>query len=328
MERNTFFLPFLLSFTRYARSIRSPEVIPMLSVPSSLSPLPSLSRNPRQKAVYSARAFNNIVYKTVDGIHLRLNLFLPELNGKPRLNAPLLINVDAGRWSSGKPGRGGYWRHFQAIERGFAVASVAHRTAIHTPFPGPIEDIKAAIRFLRANAGEFGLDKNRVAIMGYSSGAQIACMAGIPDNVRIFDVGDHLEESSHVQAVVNFFGPVDMHYFVQNYNRCIDCVYYVLNAPLQEDGRPSRELTPELLELAKRCSAPTYVNKDFAPTILFYGVKDRFVPLSQGARLYEALYQAGVRTELYVANKGVHCVPSHGKIDDLAGKIYNFLDWE
>ena len=270
------------------------------------------------------RAIRNIVYKTVDGQELKLNLFLPVQNGALRRGEPLLLNIDAGCWYSGEPGDGGYWKNFHAVEKGFAVASVTHRSVAVAPFPAQIEDVKAAIRFLRAHADEYGYDKNRIACMGYSSGGHISCMMGIPDDVKIFDVGENLNESSQVQRVINFYGPTSLD--VMSEAPCVECVYKVLGAPTI-NGKQSREITPERRALAKRCSPLTYASAKSAPTLHFYGVMDRTVPLSQGVLFYEALYRAGVRTELFISNTGVHAVPSIAEDATLAEKIDAFLGW-
>ena len=275
---------------------------------------------------YGVKTIRDVVYKTVDGIELKLNLFLPERDGKMRENAPLLMNIDAGCWYSGKPGSGGLWQTFHAVPKGFAVASVPHRSVATHPFPAQIEDAKAAVRFLRAHAEEYGLDKSRFACMGYSSGGHISNMLGIPDEVKSFDVGENLDQSSQVQCVINFYGPTDLVHFLKK-NPCVDCIYQVLGAK-KENGKVSRELTEEILAMAERCSPITYVSEKSSPSLHFYGVMDRVVPVSQGCMLYEAQWKAGVRTQLFISNTGVHKVSTIASNDELAAMIFGFLGWE
>ncbi len=277
-------------------------------------------------AEYGVKATGDVVYKTVDGIELKLNLFLPLRDGKTRENAPLLMNIDAGCWYSGNPGSGGLWRSFHAVEKGFAVASVPHRSAKQFPFPAQIEDAKAAVRFLRAHAEEYGLDKSRFASMGYSSGGHISNMLGIPDEVKVFDVGENLDQSSQVQCVINFYGPTDIAYFLKN-NPSVDCIYQVCGAKV-EDGKISHELTNELLAMARKCSPITYVNTHSSPSLHFYGVMDRIVPISQGCMLYESQWKAGIRTQLYISNTGVHSVGTIAPTEELAKMVFDFLGWE
>jgi acetyl esterase/lipase len=288
---------------------------------------PQIAWAQQEKAAeYEVKAIRDVVYKTVDGVELKLNLFLPQRDGKTRENTPLLMNIDAGCWFSGKPGSGGQWQNFGAVQKGFAVASVPHRSAKQFPFPAQIEDAKAAVRFLRAHAEEYGLDKSRFACMGYSSGGHISNMLGIPDEVKIFDVGENLDQSSQVQCVINFYGPTDIAYFLRN-NPSVDCIYQVCGAKM-EDGKISRELTDELLAMAAKCSPITYVTKDSSPSLHFYGVMDRVVPVSQGCMLYEAQWEAGVRTQLYISNTGVHSVKTIASTEELAKMVFEFLDWE
>lgn len=274
---------------------------------------------------YKVKPVRNIVYKIVDGQTLTLNLFLPEKNGQTRQHAPLLIHCDSGGWYSGDPGGGGKWMELGAVEKGFAVASVPHRSAKKYRFPSQIEDVKAAVRFLRAHAGEYGLDKSRFAAMGFSSGGHIASMLGIPDRVKTFDVGENLGESSQVQAVFNFFSTTSID-FMLKHNKCVDPIYNVLGAMAYKD-KPADQIPLEIMELAKRCSPLTYAASDFAPIINFYGVKDPAIPPSQGCLLHEQLLLKGVKSRLIIANEGVHDANSVISPQELGKLVWEFLDW-
>jgi len=95
------------------------------------------------------------------------------------------------------------------VARGFAVAAVNYRLSQHAVFPAQIEDCKSAVRWLRANAARFAYDPSRVASYGGSAGGHLAAMLGTTGEVKALDVGAHLDQSSRVQAVVDFFGPTD-----------------------------------------------------------------------------------------------------------------------
>ena len=95
------------------------------------------------------------------------------------------------------------------VGRGYAVAAINYRLSQHAIFPAQIEDCKAAVRWLRAHAAQYGYDPARVAAFGQSAGGHLAAMLGTTGDVRAFDVGAHLDVSSRVQAVVDFFGPTD-----------------------------------------------------------------------------------------------------------------------
>ena len=99
------------------------------------------------------------------------------------------------------------------LSQGYAVASIGYRVSSVAKFPAQVEDCKGAIRWLRANAARFALDPDRFAAFGESAGGYLAAMLGTTGDVKAFDVGEHVEHSSRVQAVIDFSGPTD---FLQN----------------------------------------------------------------------------------------------------------------
>ena len=140
----------------------------------------------------------------VPGGHERqkLDLYLPPTGSR----WPLVVAIHGGAFRMGsKEGEpaGGF------VSRGFAVAAINYRLSQHAVFPAQIEDCKAAVRWLRANAARYGYDPDRIASYGGSAGGHLAAMLGTTGDVKAFDVGAHLDQSSRVQAVVDFFGPTD-----------------------------------------------------------------------------------------------------------------------
>jgi hypothetical protein len=140
----------------------------------------------------------------------KLDLFVPEKADAP---LPLIIWVHGGGWQNGSkdggpPLRNGY------TERGYAVASINYRLSGHATFPAQIEDCKAAIRWLRAHAAEYRLDARRFGVWGSSAGGHLVALLGTSGEVKEFDVGAHLDQSSRVQAVCDYYGPMDFTVFV------------------------------------------------------------------------------------------------------------------
>jgi hypothetical protein len=133
----------------------------------------------------------------------KLDLFLPR-EGK---NLPLIIRVHGGAWMMGTKD---WEKPEDFIRNGYAVASIGYRLSQHAKFPAQIEDCKAAVRFLRANAQKYNLDPNRFAAWGGSAGGHLAAMLGTTGDINEFDVGENLSCSSKVQAVVDYFGPTDL----------------------------------------------------------------------------------------------------------------------
>ena len=286
-----------------------------------------LSAEEKKSTASGIKEFRGVVYKKIDNQELKLNIFLPEKDGKIADKLPTLIYIDSGCWNSGSPGNGGLWRKFGALEKGFACVSISHRALKNgTIFPKQIEDVKAAIRFLRAHAKEYHLDSDRFATLGISSGGHLSLMLGIPDKNRQFDVGDNLDQSSKVQRVICFYSLVD---FAARIKETIkinkSCVMEVCGC-LKDEKKGEWVLTPEILERARLCSPINYVNGDYSPTLLLHGVKDS-IPISHSCMMYEKLKNYGVRTQLFVANDGIHQYQTIAPDKVLEKMFFDFLQW-
>ena len=95
-------------------------------------------------------------------------------------------------------------------EKGYVVCSVEYRTSNEEPFPAPLEDIKSAIRYLRAHADNYAIDPEKIVAMGESAGGTLAALAGVTGDHPEYDRGDYMDHSSRVQAVVDFYGIADL----------------------------------------------------------------------------------------------------------------------
>ena len=125
---------------------------------------------------------------------------------KDGTNLPLIINIHGGAFKMGSKEQGVPTEY---LAQGYAVASINYRLSQHAKFPAQIEDCKAAVRWLRAHADEYRLDPNHFAAWGASAGGHLAAMLGTTGDTKEFDVGANLDQSSRVQAVVDYFGPTD-----------------------------------------------------------------------------------------------------------------------
>ncbi len=269
----------------------------------------------------------DIVYKKVGDREIKLNLFMPLKDGQVVKGRPLLIFLDSGCWYSGEPGDGGVWTVLGARDRGYAIASVSHRPINEAPFPVPMEDVRAAVRFLRKHAEEYGYDPDRFAVCGCSSGGNLSLNLGISDAQSIYDVGDNLDVSGQVQRVIDFFGPADLVEIFKRYpKQSIDCIY-IANAMPREAADPENPQYEELMARAYKYSPINYVDADFAPTLILQGTQDPLVPLSQSALMYEQLLINGVHAQLHVSDGGVHDPSSLGSLNFLAREIFEFLQW-
>ncbi len=139
------------------------------------------------------------------GVGNRLDLYLPPKADAP---TPLVIWIHGGGWEAGNkdnpPGLG-------LLKKGYALASINYRLSQEAKFPAQIEDCKAAIRFLRANAKKYNLDPDHFGVWGASAGGHLVALLGTTGGVKELEGdGPNKEESSAVQAVVDWFGPTDM----------------------------------------------------------------------------------------------------------------------
>jgi acetyl esterase/lipase len=225
----------------------------------------------------------------------KLDLYLPA--GERPL--PLIVWIHGGAFRLGDKGGN---VPLEVLERGYALASINYRLSQHALFPAQIEDCKAAVRWLRAHAAQYGLDASRVAAWGPSAGGHLAAMLGVTDHVRAFEVGEHLEQSSRVQAVVDYFGPTD---FLQ-----MDAHRVPGGQAHDAPDSPESELVggpiQEHPDWVAQANPVTYVRPDAAPFLIVHGEADPLVPHHQSELLAAALQRAGVPATFYTVQGGGH----------------------
>ncbi len=236
----------------------------------------------------------DIVYNTVDGEALKLDIYFPEdMSGQP---LPAVIYIHGGAWVTGSKEGGSGLRDLKAlVENGFIGVSIDYRLAPDYGFPAQIQDVKCAIRYIRENAEKYHVDPDRIGIIGSSAGGHLAALAGLADESCGFDVGPYLEQSSRVQAVVDMFGPSDLTVVPEDKRELIIGVF--------------KSLDTETLAWA---SPVTYVSPDDPPFLIIHGENDQVVSVDQSIRLYEALRQAGVEATLVVVKNAGHGLKPSG----------------
>ena len=180
---------------------------------------------------------------------------------------------------------------------GYIVIGVEYRDSNKVQFPGQLEDAKAAVRYLRANADRFQADPNRFVAMGESAGGHLASMLGVTNGRQEFDQGDHLDVSSDVQAAVPFYGVVDPLSAKQgSATNDFDFVYRNLLG-----AEP--EAAPDLDQAANPL---TYIDRRTVPFLIFHGTDDKVVPVQDSERLYEQLIASQVPADLYILKGAEH----------------------
>jgi acetyl esterase/lipase len=247
-----------------------------------------------------ARVLKDLAY--VEGGHERqkLDLYLPPA-GK---GWALVVSIHGGAFRMGSKDGEPKRSAGAFVARGFAVAAINYRLSQHAVFPAQVEDCKAAVRWLRASASQYGYDPARVASYGGSAGGHLAAMLGTTGEVKAFEVGAHLDRSSRVQAVVDFFGPTDfLKMDAQRPNDPRAMIHDTPDSPeSQLVGGPIRD-NPDKVA---RANPVTYVTKDDPPFLIVHGDADLLVPHGQSVLLEAALAKAGVPVKLVTIPGGLH----------------------
>jgi acetyl esterase/lipase len=237
----------------------------------------------------------DIEYANVDGHRLLLDLHLPRGVDQP----PLIVWVHGGAWRRGSKDNMplGF-----LVEQGYAVASVEYRLSPVARFPAQVHDCKAAIRFLRAQQDELGYNAARIGIAGSSAGGHLAALMGVSNGHAELEgrVGEHLDVSSDVQAIVDYYGPTNFLTILQQ------------STPHGLGVRiPALQLLlggqPEESEIIARLASPVFhVDESDPPLLMLHGDQDPQVPINQSHELQGAYKQSDNRASLEVVHGGAH----------------------
>jgi acetyl esterase/lipase len=185
------------------------------------------------------------------------------------------------------------------LTRGYLVASIEYRFSQKAIFPAQIQDCQAAIRWLRAHAKKYNIDRNRIGVGGASAGGHLVALLGTSGGKPVFPrIGGNEDESDRVQAVCDVFGPADFWTVVKQATQD----QTVKNIFKWNDGDPySRLIGAKLGQDKEKCDAVSpahYVSKDNPPFLILHGDRDALVPYAQSVELAELLTRAGVQVTL------------------------------
>jgi acetyl esterase/lipase len=251
----------------------------------------------------------------------RLDLYLPAITSPP---APLIVVIHGGGWQQGDKARSqGIVRRFPLLlRRGYAIASLNYRYSNQALFPAQVHDVKAAVRWLRENAAEYGLNEQRFGVWGQSSGAHLAAMLGTTCGVPEMDVNSTSSaQSACVQAVADWFGPTD--FLQMDANRLVDG--FIHDVPTSPESQLVGGPIQSMKNAVQAANPITYVSKDDAPFQIVHGDSDRLVPHHQSELLHAALRSAGVAVEFHTVPGGGHGSPESvfAPLDEL---LIDFFD--
>ncbi|MCB0634562.1 MAG: alpha/beta hydrolase [Saprospiraceae bacterium] len=266
--------------------------------------------NYEDMAIQSSRHWLDIDYVGDRIIGHRLDIHLPPEGKAP---FPVIIAIYGSAWfsNSSKSNTFSDGLGQQLLENGFAVVSINHRSSRDALFPAQIQDVKAAIRFIRANGPKFMLDTSFIGITGWSSGGHLSAMAGTTSGIASYELdgqvvdlegklGAFTETDSHVDAVVDWFGPTDFLIMDEcgssfSHDAAQSPESSLVGGPIQQNK-----------VLCALANPITYVRKDNPPFLIFHGDKDPLVPHCQSEKLYEQMKIAGTEAKLVIVAEGKH----------------------
>ena len=233
-----------------------------------------------------------IEYSNPDNQHLQVNLARPkEASGK----LPAVLCIHGGGFRAGKRER---WDNLckQLAERGYVAATATYRLAPKYQFPAAVHDVKAAVRWLRANADKYHIDPERIGVVGDSAGGHLAQYLGVTGDVPSLEGdGGNPGQSSRVTCVVNYYGPSDL---TKSYGKSVDAAEVL---PLWLGGDATKEHRKHIV------ASPLYwVTPSAAPTLLLHGTEDPYVNYEQAGWIYDKLKAADVEVELLTLQGAGH----------------------
>jgi acetyl esterase/lipase len=242
----------------------------------------------------AARKIADIEYARAGDQILKLDLYVPTAE-----RAPLLVWLHGGRWEVGSKDR---MPLTALVDRGYAVASLDFRPASTARFPGQVHDIKAALRFLRSQSARYGYDAARIGILGESSGGHLAALVGTTNGHPDLEgtLGEHLDTSSEVHAIVSYFGAADL------------MTILAQSTPYGVGVRTPALKTllgslPEENETLARLASPVFhVDARDPPLLLLHGDQDPQMPINQSHELEGAYERLGLDAKLIVVHGAGH----------------------
>jgi acetyl esterase/lipase len=276
----------------------------------SQPPSPSVIQGRLSKGtiIHGNIPYNNDTLKK----HL-LDIYLPA-NAKGKL--PLVVFIHGGGWiGNDKYADMGYMPNTinAMLDNGFAVASIDYRFAQDAVFPAILQDCNKAVSFLYGNATKYKLDKNRIALMGFSAGGHLASLMGASQNNNVKNLyfpGSY--RPFKYKAIVDFYGPIDLTLF-----------------PGSEDPKSPESIligaTPVARpDLAKAASPLTYIDKNDPPFLIFHGEKDNIVS-NRHSKLFNAwLNHYSVKNELTIVKDAPHFGTMYD-VEEIRNKVIGFL---
>jgi len=242
----------------------------------------SAAQQPQPKVPDGTKVHRNLEYVSAGHERQKLDLYVPAKADAP---LPIIVWIHGGAWMAGNKDGGVSALPF--VGKGYAVASINYRLSQHAAYPAQIEDCKAAIRWLRANAISYNLNSERIGDWGASAGGHLVALLGTSGGVADLEgKGGNADQTSRVQAVVDFFGPTD---FLQMDSHALPGARLKHDPANSPESRLIGGAIQDNVEKVGRANPIKYVTKDLPPFLIVHGEQDPLVPCHQSELLYEAL---------------------------------------
>ena len=308
--------------TRFAAVVAGLVVLASSTASCDEKPKPASQATPPGPVPHGVTMERDIPYVPDGDDSQKLDLYLPKTPaGRP---LPLIVHIHGGGWRGGSkfpcPFLG-------MVAQGYVVASVEYRFSQKALFPAQIQDCKAAIRWLRANSGRYGIDPEHVGVIGASAGGHLSALVGTTGGTMAFaPLGGNEEQSDRVQAVCDIFGPTDFGTVMQQaaddqnvrnilkFNSSSDPYSMLIGASLEGNKAKTDAVSPV-----------RYVSKDSPPILILHGTHDALVPFAQSEQLAAALKEEGVAVWLQALPGSGHGGPVFGK-PSILGLMKTFFD--
>jgi acetyl esterase/lipase len=292
--------------------------------PSPGGPPPEGFQIPEADVSHVSRKWLDIAYADLSPAQ-KLDLYLPEEGKGP---FPVILHIHGGAFAIGDKRDVHVDTWLRGLERGYAVASVNYRLSGEAVFPAGLQDVKAAVRWLRAYAEEYRLDTARIAACGGSSGANFAAMMGVTSGAELFNDPQlgNAEQSAEVQAVIDWFGPTD--FLKMDEQLAANGLGPADHS--QPDSPESRYLgapITDVPDLVGQADPKTYVHKGMAPILIQHGTADCLVPYQQSVEFARVIEErAGpTRCELDVFEGAGHDDPLFDSPQNME-RVFAFID--
>ena len=239
-----------------------------------------------------------IEYKYIDSTSLQLDIYRLKDLEEP---APVMIFVHGGAWRTGK--RSDYLPYLlDYAKKGYVTATVSYRLVKQAVFPAAVQDVNCAVKYIKNHAGVYGIDPNKVVLIGGSAGGHLSLMIGYGGSEELFNQDCPLDNDSKVNAIIDLYGPTDL-----------TTPYAISTYQVQDFLKASYEENPGIYKMA---SPNTFISSDDPPTLIFQGTIDSLVPVSQSDSLDSWLAKAGIPHEYHRLKGWPHTMDLSVKVNE------------